>query len=101
MTFRKKLGKSVDRILANRKEIVHQALEAGYDGDYEYSLDLLDEVIYLFDSALDTPNTKAEFWHLKARALSELGRYEESIEQLFWIIRKSFNLKKSISFFNY
>ncbi|MBT4327703.1 MAG: tetratricopeptide repeat protein [Candidatus Nitrosopelagicus sp.] len=80
MTFRKKLGKSVDRILANRKEIVHQALEAGYDGDYEYALDLLDEVIYLFDSALDTPNTKAEFWHLKARALSELGRYEEALK---------------------
>ncbi len=82
MAFRKKLAKTVDRVMTNRKEIVRQALEAGYDGDYEYALELLDEVIYLFDSALDTPNTKAEFWHLKAKALQELERNEEALKAI-------------------
>jgi len=80
--FSKKLGKAVDRFTTDRKETVHLALEAGYDGDYEYALELLDEVIYLFDSVLDTPNTKAEFWHLKARALQELERHEEALKAI-------------------
>ena len=82
MTFRKKLGKAVDRVMTNRKETVRLALEAGYDGDYEYALEILDEAIYLFDSVLDTPNTKTEFWHLKAKALQELDRGEEALKAI-------------------
>jgi len=80
--FTKKLGKAVDRIGTSRKETVHLALEAGYEGDYEDALELLDEVIYLFDSVVDKPNTKAEFWRLKAIALHELGRNEEALKAI-------------------
>ena len=82
MKLSKKLGKTVDRFTTDRKETVRLALEAGYDGDYEYALELLDEVIYLFDSALDKPNTKVEFWHLKAKALQELQRHEEALKAI-------------------
>ncbi len=82
MKFRKKLEKTLDRIATNRKETVHLALQAGYEGDYEDALELLDEVIYLFDSVVDKPNTKAEFWRLKAIALHELGRNEEALKAI-------------------
>jgi len=97
MKFTKKLGKAIDRIGTNRKETVHLALEAGYEGDYEDALELLDEVIYLFDSVVDKPNTKADFWRLKAIALHELKRNEEALKA----IEKSkeyveFSIKKGV-----
>jgi len=80
--FRKKLEKAVDRITTDRKETVRLALQAGYEGDYEYALEILDEAIYLFDSVLDTPKAKAEFWYLKATALHELERNEEALKAI-------------------
>ena len=82
MKFTKKLEKAVDRIGTNRKETIRLALEAGYEGDHETALELLDEVIYLFDSVVDTPNTKTEFWRFKAIALHELKRNEEALKAI-------------------
>ena len=82
MKFWKKLEKTVDRATTDRKKTVRLALEAGYEGNYEDALEILDEVIYLFDSVLDKPTTKAEFWRLKAMALNELKRNEEALKAI-------------------
>ena len=82
MKFWKKLEKTVDRATTDRKKTVRLALEAGYEGNYEDALEILDEAIYLFDSVLDKPTTKAEFWRLKAMALNELKRNEEALKAI-------------------
>ena len=82
MKFWKKVEKTIDRATTDRKKTVRLALEAGYEGDYEYALEILDEAIYLFDSVLDKPTTKAEFWRLKAMALNELKRNEEALKAI-------------------
>ena len=82
MTFKKKLGEKLDRVFTNRKKLIHQVLEAGYQGDYEYGLELLDKAIYIFNTDLDTSNTKAELWHLKAIALQKLERNEDALKAI-------------------
>jgi len=82
MTFKKKLGEKLDRVFTNRKKLINQVLEAGYQGDYEYGLELLDKAIYIFNTDLDTSNTKAELWHLKAIALQKLERDEEALKAI-------------------
>jgi len=80
--FKKKLKKSYERTMTDRKEAIKQILLLGYEGDYELALEILDEMIYLFDSVLDTPNIKAEFWHLKAITLNQLDRNEEALKAI-------------------
>jgi len=80
--FSKKLEKSFDRFTTDRKNTVRLALEAGYEGEHEDALEILDDVINMFDTVLDTPTTKAEFWRLKAIALQELERNEDALKAI-------------------
>lgn len=82
MNLKRILGKNMERIVTDRKKVIHNVLEAGYQGDYEYGLELLDKAIYLFDTDLDSSNTKAELWHLKAIALQNLERNEEALKAI-------------------
>jgi tetratricopeptide (TPR) repeat protein len=82
VTFKKNLRKQIDRGLTNRKNLIHEVLERGYEGYHEESLELLDKAIYLFDTNLDTTNTKVELWHLKAIALQQLERNEEALKAI-------------------
>ena len=82
MTFKKNLEKKLDSSLTNQKKLIHEVLERGYEGYHEESLELLDKAIYLVDTDLDTPNTKAKLWHLKAIALQQLERNEEALKAI-------------------
>ena len=82
MGFKKKLKKAYDRAAMDRREATKQALLLGYEGEHEVALEILDEIIYLFDSAIDKPSSKAEFWHLKAIALNQLDRNEDALKAI-------------------
>jgi len=80
--FKKKLKKAYDRAAMDRRETTKQALLLGFEGDHETALELLDEIIYLFDSVIDKPSTQAEFWHFKAIALNQLDRNEDALKAI-------------------
>jgi len=82
MGFKKRFKKTLERASIDRKEAIKQSLLSGYEGDHEIALELLDEIIYLFDTAIDKPTTQAEFWHLKAIALNQLDRNEEALKAI-------------------
>jgi len=79
------------------KDLVQDALEAGFNEDYEDALEYLDKGIYLFGGKLQEKETKTQLWELKAIALQKLERYEEALvainkaieldkkETLFWV----------------
>lgn len=63
------------------EEIILDALEAGYDGDYEESLEILDEGTYPLSDKLDY-STKVRIWELKAYAFVKLNRHDEALEAI-------------------
>lgn len=76
-----KLKKFIERE-EDPDEIIPNALECGYDGDYEEALEILDRGTYLFSNELDDSETKARLWELKARAYVELNLPEEAFDAI-------------------
>jgi len=66
----------------NPEEIIRDAYEAGYDGDYEEALEILDKGIYLFSSRFDETEQKTELLNMKAIALQELGKNDEALKAI-------------------
>ena len=62
-------------------DIIDDALESGFDGDYEEALEILDRGIDLFSNELND-SEKAYLWELKARALVELDFPQESLDAI-------------------
>jgi len=76
------LKKAKERWSEDKEELLQDALLAGYDGDYEGALEILDKTIYLFDTNLDESEIRAQFWGLKAAALRELERFDEALKAI-------------------
>lgn len=76
------LKKGKERWGEEPDEIIKEALEAGFEGDYEDALELLDKGTYLFSSKLDDVKTKTDLWTMKSTALSQLKRYEEALDAI-------------------
>jgi len=70
----------------NPDEIILDALEAGYDKDYEESIEILENGITVFSNKLDD-TTKSRLWDLKARALQNLNRLDEALESIIEAIK--------------
>ena len=81
------LRKAKERWGEDPDEIIHDALEAGYDDDFEEALDILEKGIYLFDTKLDDKETKSTLWEMKAVALYELKKYDESLKAIDMAIK--------------
>jgi len=80
-----------DRLGEDPEELIQEALEAGYDGDYEYALETLDKGIYLYSSKLDDVEHKIKLWELKAIALDKMEKFEEALKA----IEKAIKLDKN------
>jgi len=77
--FFKKLKKTWD---ADPKELIQDALEAGFEGDYEESLEYLENGIELFGGKWQETEFKIQFWSLKATALDKLEKYDEALDAI-------------------
>ena len=77
--FFKKLKKTWD---TDPKELIRDALEAGFEGDYEESLEYLENGIELFGGKWQETEFKPQFWSLKATALLKLEKYDEALDAI-------------------
>jgi len=77
--FFKKLKETITE---DPKDLVQDALDAGFSGDYEGALEDLDKGIYLFGGKFQENEIKIQLWELKSIALKELERYEEALEAI-------------------
>jgi len=60
--------------------LIHDVLESGFEGDYEQSLEILDEGIEFLDENPQETEFKIKYWKYRAMALLKLGKAEEALD---------------------
>lgn len=77
-SIKKILKRAYDSYSQNSDEVFDSAMEAGFVGDYEESIELFERVNYLIIGHSDK---KMLSWFYRAIALGKVGKIEEAIEE--------------------
>jgi len=80
-----------ERLDEDPEKLIQDALESGYNENYEDALETLDKGIYLNSSKLDDVEYKTKLWELKAIALQKMEKFEEALKA----IEKAIKLDKT------